>query len=590
MSSDHQTAVAPKAEGAPGDGGWLASNARWIAAGGGLVAWLALFLFWPYQHWHFDDRSSVLVGWFRMATSHSEWVFCLLVPFLTAWLVYRERKKTALLPMKGEWWGTVVIGIALGIFWMGYKVDTGYPGFVAAHLSLAGMILLIGGLPWMRALFFPWLFLFFMWPLLPLEERLAFPLRMTTAAISGKFLNLVGVDVVREGTALYSAADPVSGLQQGDLFRLDVEEPCSGIRSLFSLMMVSAIYGYVSLKMPVQRMILFASAIPMAMLGNFVRMVLLAVGSLWFGTEFAVGRNIEGHQEMSFFHSVAGYAVFGVALAGMFGLSTLLESGFLKRLIGTPPRKKSPKAVAEAWGPALAAKPLLFRAGLALALAGVGLGVCARTDISLTVADPGVAMRLPLQVGQFQGRPLDMTAQERNILDPGVELARTYYAASDGSEFLTTLIVGGAGKRTLHRPEVCLPGQGWTISSRSVMPIERKDGRTIHATLLRLFRDAEPEPGQRLRIRALNIYWYIGSDGTTSADYYDHIRVSYQDAIFKNLNHRWSMASFFFPMAARPIGMEDPFAEVGLMEEARQVIREVVPTFDPGSVKTAGTP
>jgi exosortase len=541
-------------------------------------------------HWHFEDRSSVLVGWFRVAFSQSEWVFCLLVPPLTGWLLYRQRKLLKLLPLQGRWWGAVLMVIAFGIYWMGYKVDTGYPAFIAAHLSLAGLIVLIGGLPWMRALFFPWLFLFFMWPLLPLEERLAFPLRMLTAGLASNFLNLIGVDVVREGTAIYSAGDPLTGLVQGDLFRLDVEEPCSGIRSLFSLMMVSALYGYISLKMPVQRLILFASAIPMAVLGNFVRMVMLAVGSLWFGTEFAVGRNIEGHQEMSLFHTLAGYAVFGVALAGMFGLCTLLESGLLKRFIGKPPKKKGPKAVAASYGPGLPPMPLYQRAVLGLAIAMLALVVCGSTDISPVMAQPGVNMNLPLQFAEYQGRELDMTARERNILDVGVELARTYYAAPGGSEFLCTVIVGGEGKRTLHRPEVCLPGQGWTIADTSTMPVDLEDGRTIEVTLLRLFRDAEPEPGKRVRIRGLNIYWYIGSDGTTSPDFYDHIRLSYQHAIFRNLNHRWSMASFFFPMKPMPLGMEDPFAEVARVEEARQIIRHLAPSFEKKEVKTASNP
>lgn len=560
--------------------GMMGFRGRWLAVGAGLLAWLVLFLFWPYQHWHFPERLSVLGGWFRMVLGQSEWVFCLIVPLLTAWLVHRDRKKTALLPMQGEWWGAAVVAVALVVFWMGYKVDTGYPGFIAAHLSLAGVIVLLGGLPWMRALFFPWLFLAFMWPMFPLEERLAFPLRMMTAGLSGKFLNLIGVDVIREGTALYSAADPVTGLVQGDLFRLDVEEPCSGIRSLFSLMMVSALYGYIALKMPIQRLLLFASAIPMAMLGNFVRMVLLALGSLWFGTEVAVGRNIEGHQEMSFFHSMAGYAVFAVALAGMFGLCTFLESKWMRGFIGAPPKKRSAKAVAASYGEGLAERPLLMRSVVALVLSGVGIAVCAVTDISPTVAPPGVELKLPLQFGSFQGQVLDMTAQERNILDAGVELARNIYASETGQQFLATLIVGGDGKRTLHRPEVCLPGQGWTIAEQSTLPIKRKDGSIIHTTLLRMFRDSESEGGVRMRMRALNLYWYIGSDGTTSPDYYDHIRVSYQDAIFKNLNHRWSMASFFFPMKPQPLGTEDPFAEVGLIEEAKKVIRDLAPTFE----------
>jgi exosortase len=221
-------------------------------------------------------------------------------------------------------------------------------------------------------LFFPWLFLMFMWPLFPLEERLAFPLRMMTASVSGGFLNLIGFSVVREGTALYSAGDALVGLGQGDLFRLDVEEPCSGIRSLFSLMMISALYGYLTLKSPGKRLILFLSAIPMAMAGNFVRMVMLAMASSWFGSEFAVGRNIDGHQEMSFFHSMAGFAVFGVALAGMFALCSVLERRHWRRISSR--REVVTKEVLGAGGNGWAG----VVAGIVLA--GAGLAICAGTD------------------------------------------------------------------------------------------------------------------------------------------------------------------------------------------------------------------
>ena len=258
----------------------------------------------------------------------------------------------------------------------------------------------------------------------PLEERLAFPLRMLTAKVSGVFVNLIGVPVVREGTALYSAGDPLLGLPQGALFRLDVEEPCSGIRSLFSLMMVSALYGYLALKFPVRRLLLFLSAIPLAMAGNFVRMVMLAVASQWFGSDFAVGRNIDGHQEMSFFHTMAGFAVFVVALAGMFGLCSLLERRHWRKL--------GKKAKSEA-----AAAPVIGQdegtgwkgRAAALVFGAVCLGVCAATDASLRLAEPGVVMALPAEVREYQGQRMEMTALERDVLDEGVQLVRSHYTA-----------------------------------------------------------------------------------------------------------------------------------------------------------------
>lgn len=558
-----------------------ASQASLAALGAGALALVLLFLVWPYQHWQFASRSSVLFGWFKTVTAQSEWIFCLVVPLIVGFLIYLRRQELARLPLHGSRWGIIPMLLGLAIYWMGYKVDTGYPAFIAAQSIVAGLILLLGGRRWMRALFFPWLFLAFMWPMFPLEERVAFPLRMFTAGFSAKFLNLVGIGVVREGTALHSAPDLARGLKQGDLFMLDVEEPCSGIRSLFSLMMISALYGYLALKRGKPRLLLFLSAIPLAILGNFVRMVLLAIGCLLFGSEFAVGRNIDGNQEMSLYHELCGYAVFAVALAGMFGISSMLERRHwrsLTRLGSSHAGRSSTPA-----GANVDPRRTWVNAGIALAVTLAGLGICAATDTSATMAEPGVELVMPLQMGAYQGREFDMTAQERNILDEGVRLKRTLYASASGRQILSTVIIGSASKRSLHRPEVCLPGQGWNITTRSQIPLILADGREVTATLLRMFRDFEPAPGQRMRMRALNIYWYIGSDGTTSPDYYDHIRIGYLDAVLKNLNHRWSMASFFVPLKEAEIGKEDPFAEVSALEDARQFIAELAPKFERAS-------
>ncbi len=551
--------------------GGAATWIKWVPAGCGALALIMLFFIWPYQHWYYDGRSSVMWGWFRTVgeSFNGEWMFCYVVPVIVGFLIHLRREELRKLPLHGEWAGAAISAVGLFFYWVGYKADTGYAGFIAAQILIAGLVVLLGGWRWMRALFFPWLFLAFMWPMFPIEERVVMKLRLMTAGFSGELLHLIGIDVVREGTALSSAADAARGFRQGDVFRLDVEEPCSGVRSLYSLLMVSALYGYLSLKRTGPRLVLFASAIPLAVMGNVVRMVLLAIGSMWFGTEFAVGRNLgEGHQEMSVYHSLAGYAVFAVALAGMFGLCSLLEKSHWKTLKNL--KKRVAKNQSPMTGGVETPQRIVVMSVVSLVLAVAGMGLCAATNVNPTVAAPGVEMRLPLQVGNYQGISQDMTAIERNILDPGVELVRNQYLSSDHRMVVATVIQSGLGKRTLHRPEVCLPGQGWSITDRSPVPIKLADGRTIEATLLRMFRDFEPAPGQRRRMRALNVYWYIGSDGTTSADYYDHIRISYLDGVLKNLTHRWAMASFFVPLPDSEIGAMDPMLEVAALEELRE--------------------
>lgn len=557
---------------------------RWYALGGGVLALAILYLAWPYQHWAWAARSSVLGGWYRSVVRLEEWQFCLLVPFLVGFLIYLRRAALRKLPLDGDWRGLALILPGLGFYWMGYKVDTGYLGFLSAHLVLGGLIVLIGGMAWARALFMPWLMLTFMWPMFPLEEMLAFPLRLITANGAAKFLNLTGLDTVREGTSLFSAPDVAAGLMQGDRFRLNVEAPCSGIRSLFSLLMIALFYGSMALRRPKQRLVLFLSAVPLAMLGNFVRMILLALGSMWFGSDFAVGRNIDGHQEMSSFHSLAGYAVFAVALSGMFAVCTYFEGRHWKQI------KKSVKGIAhDTVSSATIPRPRLTwsQVGTSVVLVGVSLGVCSVTPVDVVLAEPGLVRTLPLQFKDFQGIEQGMTMQEKSILAEGVKIVRNAYLGPGGRQITVTLITSGQGKRELHRPEVCLPGQGWNMAESTPVELKLSDGRTLTATLLRLFSDREISPGVPSRMRAVNLYWYVGSDGTTSPDYYDHIRISYLDAIFKTINHRWSMVSIFSPITDSQSADGNPFAEIGAIEEVKNFVQELAPHF---MTKADGSP
>ncbi len=536
---------------------------------------VVLFLLWPYQHWFFNRRESILAGWFRWVSTQKDWQFCLVVPVIVGWLVWLKRESLRRLPLRGEWLGLAPLIGGLFFFWLGYKADTGYPGFLAVQLVLAGVILLVAGRQWMRTLFFAWLFLFFSWPMQPLEDSVASPLRPRTAAMAATLLNLVGVATVSEGSALQSAPDAASGKLVGEAFSLDVDAKCSGINSLFALMMISALLGYLALRRPRFRLLLFAASIPLAVAGNVVRLLLLAVGTLQFGTDFAVGQRVGDHQEMSLYHTFAGFAVFGVALAGMFALCWLFEGREMKSNLkrhGSPVGSGSWFAIPE--GP-----QTLRHLIAALALPLLVLGLCAATDTGFHASKPGVALKLPVQMEGYQGREYDMTAQEKNLLDEGVRLARSVYASAAGRQIMTTVILSGFEKRSLHRPEVCLPNQGWTIVDRTQMPLRLQDGREITMMMMRLFRDTEPQPGVRIRTRALNFYWYIGSDGTWCPDHYEHVFLSYFDAVFRNIQHRWAMASFYVPVSEQLVGAEDPLAELNAMEDARQFMAKLAPTF-----------
>ena len=175
---------------------------------------------------------------------------------------------------------------------------------------------------------FPWLLLTFVWPLLFLEESLAFHLRLIMVACAGRVLDFIGVGVIREGTALVSAPNPTLGIDAGALFKLNIDAPCSGLRSLFALMMVSALFAYHRQRVVWKRWVLFLCSLPLAVIANMARIFVLIGASAVFGQEFAVG---DAEKEVSTFHFLSGIVVFVISLGGLELASTLLNRIFRSR-------------------------------------------------------------------------------------------------------------------------------------------------------------------------------------------------------------------------------------------------------------------
>ncbi|MDK3156449.1 exosortase/archaeosortase family protein [Kamptonema cortianum] len=152
-------------------------------------------------------------------------------------------------------------------------------------------------------------------------DTITVPLRHLMVNIVVPLLNLIGVDVVKVGTAILSAPRPDMGIPAGQLFGLDVDNPCSGIRSLFAITMISALFANLTQPTQLKKWILFFCAFPLAVIGNIFRILMLTIGSYFFGTEFAVGVG----DDISFFHMFAGYMVFIIALGFLFFISWLMN-------------------------------------------------------------------------------------------------------------------------------------------------------------------------------------------------------------------------------------------------------------------------
>ncbi len=95
---------------------------------------------------------------------------------------------------------------------------------------------------------------------------------------------------------------------------LDVEEACSGIRSLFSLLAIGILYAHLTTEKLTPRLVLIFAVLPIAIAANVFRVTTTGLLAHYLSVETAMG----------FFHQLGGIAIFTVALLLFFCVSRLV--------------------------------------------------------------------------------------------------------------------------------------------------------------------------------------------------------------------------------------------------------------------------
>lgn len=88
--------------------------------------------------------------------------------------------------------------------------------------------------------------------------------------------------------------------------------------------------------------------------------------------------------------------------------------------------------------------------------------------------------------------------------------ARKLYVSLDDrrQQVFVSIVLSGRDRSSIHRPELCLVGQGWSIEGQARVQF----ADTVPATLLNLEREWVAASGERRQVPALFAYWFVGGD------------------------------------------------------------------------------
>jgi exosortase len=228
-----------------------------------------------------------------------------LVPFIAAYMVLHNRRKISELSIRPNGWGYVLLIGAMVLHIIGNIGAELFTMRLSILLAIAGLTLILFGTRIFINTLVPHCYLILMIPIPSIIwNKIALPLQLMAAKLSAAMIDFIGIVVFREGNILHLTNTS-----------LEVVDACSGLRSLTSMLALSAAFAYLSSLKNSGKWVLFLSAIPIAIAVNIVRLTSTAVMAQYLGPETAQG----------FLHEMSGILVFLVALVLLYLVFIMLN-------------------------------------------------------------------------------------------------------------------------------------------------------------------------------------------------------------------------------------------------------------------------
>jgi exosortase D (VPLPA-CTERM-specific) len=425
--------------------------------------------------------SPLLKGWLDQVLTDSSFSYGIAIPFVSAYLAYLKltgkRGATIRATAKPDWIGLVVIGFGCALLIVGERAALNYVARLSFLVVLGGIVLTLYGRAVARELSFPYGFLLLALPIPALIYLpFTFDLQLLSSALAGHVLDLLAVPALREGNVIVLPN-----------ISLEVAEACSGVHSIFALLAVAILTGYLFLRSNWRRFLLALSAPPLAIALNASRLSLMALVSYFITPEWAEGVA----------HFSAGLVLFAIGAAVILALSYRLADR--ERRASAPPAAAAPRAVASS---SMSFAVHGVAAAALLAVAMMGSDPSRWREIPEPLQKPWSAF--PIQVGGWHGRDLALTPREIDALGTDSFLLREYERDGDPAPpvdlyvaYFPTQHEGTA----MHSPLHCIPGAGWETERQQILPVYLDAYGTTVGINKVVFRREDQ--------RMLVLYWYV---------------------------------------------------------------------------------
>lgn len=227
------------------------------------------------------------------------------VPLFAAYLVWRRRKELAEEAGEPSWWGAALVALGAGLRLAGTALYFDWLEAISLLPVLWGATLLLAGWKGLACTWYAAAFLFFMIPLpYRVETGLSLPLQRIATLSSTYTLQTLGFPAFAEGNVIVLNNE-----------RIGIIEACNGLGMLMLFFALSVAVAILIDRPLFDKFALVASAVPIAVLVNTIRIVATSI----------VRDKVSPWLADVIFHDLGGWLMMPLALAMLWGVTKLID-------------------------------------------------------------------------------------------------------------------------------------------------------------------------------------------------------------------------------------------------------------------------
>jgi exosortase len=248
-----------------------------------IIVVLLLLLSYPALQW-------LVKSWL----SNPYYTHGFLIPPIAAMVAWRQWRNLTAQPRQGHsWLGIPVTVASLAVVIWALRWQSFFVVALALIMLLIGILLYLEGWSRLKYLLFPLLFLGFMVPL-PFVDLASPWLESFTAQSAAALVRLFGISAAQQGGEITLPSTTIT-----------VGAPCSGLRSLVTMVTVAVGWVYLLEGPLAGKALMLGAVVPLVALSNVLRIAILLGVAMVFGEEAA----------LSYYHDWSSPILFLMALA-----------------------------------------------------------------------------------------------------------------------------------------------------------------------------------------------------------------------------------------------------------------------------------